>query len=231
MNQVVDVIIDFYEEIKPTLHKEYNWPIPAFKGFSEVKTYGYEANVELKKFLHKHWQSATSQEKLIITKFIIAEWGGVRGNKIDTLEKYAKYADMTVPETPLYGVASYSKIFSIADIQKYVIYDARVAACINALQFIAGLKNGIAFNYVQGRNNIIGHASKKQGFVYNENFKIKNLIKSGWDSLGPDETYKTYLSLVKSCSDKLGNVPIYDIEMSLFAFGEQKCTQAIELSN
>ena len=53
MNQVVDVIIDFYEEIKPTLHKEYNWPIPAFKGFSEVKTYGYEANVELKKYFKR----------------------------------------------------------------------------------------------------------------------------------------------------------------------------------
>lgn len=226
MREAISAITEFYEEVRPKLHTVYNWAIPAFPGFSQARTSGYEANVELKKFLHQQWLRANQDEKARLAKYIVSDWGGVRANKDETLNLYALNADMQSPDTPLYGIASYSKVFSVAAPSRYAIYDARVAACLNATQFLAGVKNGLAFNYVAGRNNVIGHARKKQGFVFNESFKVKTLQASGWSKIARNDTYKTYLALLVACAERLGNTPLHDLEMSLFAFAELQCSKA-----
>jgi hypothetical protein len=228
MKDAISAINEFYEDVKPKLDIVYDWKIPAFPGFSDHGTSSYEANIKLKSFLNQQWLQANKEEKTRLAKFVVSDWGGVRANKDETLSLYTSNADMPHPETPLYGVASYSKIFSIAAPARYAIYDARVAACLNATQFLAGVKNGLAFNYVAGRNNVVGHSGKKQGFVYNEYFKVESLQASGWSKVARNDTYKAYLTLLNACAKRLGNTPLYALEMSLFAFAEQQCSKAVK---
>jgi len=158
---------------------------------------------------------------------IVSDWGGVRGNKPETLSSYIKVAESSDPSTPLKGIASYSKILSIVAIDKYAIYDARVAACLNAVQFNYGIKKGMAFNYVDGRNNIIGHVGKKIGFVYQNQFTIKELVTKGWEAVKPDFTYSKYLTTIKTCLSDFPNYNLFDLEMALFAKAEQECSAAL----
>ncbi|EJI85498.1 hypothetical protein AEST_18370 [Alishewanella aestuarii B11] len=227
MKEAVSAILGFYEEVQPRLQHEYTWKIPVVDGFSSTPLSGYDANVELKKFLNKEWKSADFEKKKELARFVVADWGGVRANKVETLDRYVTQADLQRPITPLQGVASYSKIFAIAAPEQYAIYDARVAACLNASQFLNGVRRGLTFNYVSGRNNIIGHATKKQGFVFHPSFKSNALHTVGWDAIPKNETYQTYLTLLNSCSKALSNIPLYALEMCLFAFAEEQCNKAL----
>ena len=127
------------------------------------------------------------------------------------------------PSTPLKGIASYSKIYSIIDMDKYAVYDARVAAALNAIQWNYGVKDGMAFNYINVRNNIIGNATKKIGFVYQEPFKVKNLVAKGWRKIRKDDTYQVYLDLLQTCLKQLPKYNLYELEMVLFANAEKEC--------
>ncbi|WP_423186367.1 hypothetical protein ACO1PK_14770 [Alishewanella sp. d11] len=227
MKEAVSAILSFYEDVQSRLKQEYTWNIPVLEGFSSVPLSGYEANVELKKYLNKEWKSASIEKKHELAKFVVAKWGGVRSNKIETLNKYVLQADLPQPQTPLKGVASYSKIFAIVAPENYAIYDARVAACLNATQFLGNVGQGLTFNYVSGRNNIIGHAIKKQGFVFHPSFKTKTLRALGWESIAANDTYQSYLTLLKKCSSALSEIPLYELEMCLFAFAEEQCNKAL----
>lgn len=227
MEEAVSAILGFYEDVQSRLKQEYTWKIPVLDGFSSAPLSGYEANVELKKYLNKAWQSASINRKHELARFVVAEWGGVRSNKSETLNKYVMQADLPQSQTPLKGVASYSKIFAIVAPDNYAIYDARVAACLNATQFLSNVKQGLAFNYVSGRNNVIGHTTKKQGFVFHPSFQTKALSFAGWESIAANNTYQKYLALLKKCSSALSDIPLYELEMCLFAFAEKQCNKAL----
>lgn len=223
--------IGFFEDSLPKL-KEVNdyWSTKKIEGFTHPKEESYEANVELKKHLHQKWVNATSApEKLDCAKEIISDWGGVRGNKPDTLKNYVDEIEKDQPDTPLKGVASYSKLFSIANLEKYAIYDARVAVSLNAIQYLADVKDRIAFNYISGRNNITGHVGKKKGFAHAAPFKKKTLIgERGWKSIERDETYSIYLNLLNTCLESFPDCHLYDLEMALFYNAENLCEKAAE---
>ena len=116
-----------------------------------------------------------------IAKLIIEDWGRVRANKNNTLRKYINIITNHLNIiTPLQGIASYSKLFSIVYPTDYAIYDSKAAACLNATQVPANLKNGMVFNHVSCRNNIIGNAEKKIGFVYDDRYRKSVLLSKGW---------------------------------------------------
>ena len=103
--------------------------------------------------------------------------GGIRNNRNSTIEKYVLESAKKAPCTPINGVASYSKIFAVTNPNIYAIYDARVAACLNAIQYNAnGVRKGIAFNYVPGRNKVTGNAGNKAGFSQVDLFKVRSLV-------------------------------------------------------
>ena len=56
------------------------------------------------------------------------------------------------PETPLSGIASFSKVLAIKDPLKYAIYDARVAVSINAIQMISKVLTLITFSLLLSLN-------------------------------------------------------------------------------
>ena len=97
----------------------------------------------------------------------------------------------------------------------------------NQIQWNAGLRKGVAFNYVPGRNNVTGNAKEKVGFAYQKEFKVKNLVGSGWERVRRDDTYIRYLSTLKECLTHFPEYKLYDLEMVLFSNAEIECIKAM----
>ncbi|MBA6350296.1 hypothetical protein [Colwellia sp. BRX8-9] len=227
MKQCIDVLIEYFKVELPLLESSYNWKIPKIEGFHLIDEKGYSPNVQLKKYLSTKWAKANIEEQYNLSKVVVSDWGGVKGNKASTLAAYVHELRKGTPKLPLKGIASYSKIFSIADMEKYAIYDARVAVCLNAIQWNEGLQRGIAFNYIAGRNNITGHQTNKIGFAHRNEFLTVNLVNNGWESVMKNETYQVYLDVLNECLKKLPDHKLYDLEMVLFANAEKECVKAI----
>ncbi len=228
MKSLISTLAEYFEKELSDLGNNYQWKIPKIAGFKNVGERSYTANVELKKFFNRRWSAANDEEKAALSKIIVSDWGGVKNNHRETLISYIKEIKGESPSTPLKGVASYSKIFAITNLDKYAIYDARVAVCLNAVQWNRKLVDGVAFNYIPGRNNITGHAGKKIGFAYEDGFKVKSLTNSGWKKLNKDETYQYYLSLLIECLKYFPRYRLYDLEMVLFANAEKECVRALQ---
>lgn len=226
-----DAIGTFFDEKLPRLAETYSWKIPTIDGFDRADIRSYQANVALKNFLSSSWQATkTIDEKVQVAELIIKKWGGIKANNPETLEKYInEIKNHPNIVTPLQGVASYSKLFSIVHPADYAIYDSRVAACLNATQALANVKDGMAFNYVSGRNNIIGNAEKKIGFVYDDRYKKSALLYKGWTKIKLDETYATYIKLLKSYLIDFPQYQLYDLEMALFSNAEDQCQKALDM--
>jgi hypothetical protein len=228
MKTSISALVDYFSVELPMLEKNYDWKIPEISGFNYSGKRDYQSNVALKKFFQESWANAKNDtERFDLSLLIVKDWGGVKNNKPATLENFVSEFSKSLPQLPLKGVASYSKIFSMADLDSYAIYDARVAACLNAVQWNCGVK-GLAFNYIPGRNNTTGHAEKKIGFTYQEQFKTDALVRSGWDRIEKDDTYKIYLKLLKECHSHYPNYRLYDLEMILFANAEVECIKAMK---
>ncbi len=227
MKKCTNALIEYFKIELPKLEENYQWKIPNIQGFHLPGESGYAANIELKKYLNQQWLKSDHEQRLKLSKIIVADWGGVKTNRPETLSAYVSELENTAPVTPLKGVASYSKIYAITDMNKYAIYDARVAACLNAVQWNHQVKEGIAFNYISGRNKITGDATKKIGFAHQELFKTKNLIIGGWSGIKKDDTYQTYLNIMQNCLKHLPQYSLYDLEMTLFANAEIECTKAM----
>jgi len=221
LDLTIKILCEFFEREIPKLAESYHWNIPNIDGFTPSPENNYEANIELKNYLHNQWNSASHERKCEISRIIVSDWGGIRANRPETLERYVNAITKPNPKTPLDGVASYSKIFSIARPDQYAIYDARVAACLNAVQLNANIKNGICFNYVQGRNNIVGR------FTQNPNFSKIALINAGWSRLERKETYEKYNEVLSICLRELKNQKRYELEMALFSESERECQQQL----
>lgn len=243
MNTTIEALCVYFKKELIKLETNYHWSVPKIGGFNPSGKSNYEQNVQLKHHFHKRWSQATSMEdKLLIAKDVIAKWGGVRNNKDSTLEKYIARIDRMADtdgqlEMPLQGVASYSKLYSIVDMKRFAIYDARVAACLNAVQYNYSVGKGTAFNYVPGRNNIVGHAGKKIGFVHQTDFQKKKLLTMGWESVSGKDTYNRYLDTLHSCLKEIDqpanktSYHLHDLEMVLFANAETECSKAMSMSS
>ncbi|MBC3767094.1 hypothetical protein [Neptunicella marina] len=228
MQSVVTVLVDYLAQALPLIKQEYNWRIPVVAGFGKSGEKGYSANIALKHFLHQQWLEADIAGKQKLAKVIVADWGGVKGNKTETLHQYVERLSVLNPPTPLKGIASYSKIFAVADLYRFAIYDARVAVSLNALQWLHDPHRGFAFSYISGRNNVTGHATKRIGFVYTDTFKINNLVKAGWQRIARDDTYRSYMQLLNDCLQYFPDYKLYDLEMALFANAERLALEAMK---
>lgn len=225
---LINLLCQFFKKEVPNLQHSYSWKIPQIDNFTQSGETGYQANLALKEHLKNLWEKAKSNdEKLKIATIIVSDWGGVRANRPKTLRRHVSTALQINPSTPLQGVASYSKILSIVNPNRFAIYDSRVAACLNAIQINAGHRNGLAFNYVSGRNNIIGNTAKKSGFTQDIRFSTRTLVQSGWTPIKKLNTYSKYLETLEDCLKQLPNYSLASLEMVLFSNAERECIQAM----
>jgi hypothetical protein len=194
------------------------------QSFSDAK----KVNKALKYHLSDQWTNSTNSQKIKLATWVVKDWGGIKGNKSSTIEKYVKLVDQSDPETPIKGVASYSKILAIKNPIKYAIYDARVAASLNAIQIICDVNSSdsqkLFFPYLPGRNTKIQGTKTQQGFVKIAN--KKRLMELGFQPVKRDYAYGLYLELLSQLTNKIDDVDIVDIEMLLFSEVINFCSEA-----
>lgn len=224
---------DFLDFVNQNIHKveNYKWKKINLKGAPcciELNDYDndYKQNKILRSTLNKSLlQNYTEENKYLFFKWYIANWGGVRSNKEETLKLYAKSSIENLIALKKKGIASWSKALSIVDPKRYFIYDARVASALNSIQIIHNFKNPIYFPELGSRNTVISGESKKIK-AYN---KRKNDLKK-WKKLGLSNFYNFYLDLLKTTAEKLKDKKIdpEDIEMLLFSLSEALALEADE---
>ncbi|WP_435137648.1 hypothetical protein [Pseudopelagicola sp. nBUS_19] len=201
-----------------SLSTNYTWPkrgeFPSYAHLANVeKITGskYEKNIQLKKQSAKIWNAG---DKFEVANWAISTWGGIRGNKPETVESYVKAIVSGERPKQLKGVASYSKILSFMNPKEYAIYDARVAISLNAIQLLNEETSGTIFRYLPGRNKQL------QKFRNLPSTKAASLSQLGWASLKKDECYSNYLTILKRVNTELRGSELYELEMSLFADAE-----------
>lgn len=224
---------EFYGFGIEELKRDYHWKISesirtAFPGLPEGD--GYEANVALKKDMSRRWGEAKSpQERERLTRFIVADWGGIKGNKEPRYSEYALAASKEVPEIGFPGIASFSKVLAIRDPEAYAIFDARVAVALNAIHIIGQPTTGELYPYLPGRNNVTGSVVTKRGFSTLPKNARRQLSREhpGWALVPRKTAYQSYLALLNSVNSALPHpAPIYDLEMCLFSQAEKLACRA-----
>lgn len=231
MEYGIDALNRYFSIEIARLSETYSWKIGKINGFGRNGQSSYEANVELKFFLNTLWKSSDLKGRESLAKTVVSDWGGIRGNLTDTLNKYVFEADSKTPRLPLKGVASYSKILSIADPKKYAIFDARVAACLNAVQIKHNVIKGLAFHYLPSRNTVITGSKGKPGFTRLRAHSLENLADGGWELINGESCYPRYLEVLRTCLSTLAPIyRLYDLEMILFANAVKECRIAMSLT-
>lgn len=184
-----------------------------------------QQNIELKWHLAKHWASAALDEKIRIATWIVSDWGGIRRNAEMTILAYVNQADAERPATPFTGISSYSKVLAIKDPDRYAIFDARVAASINAIQILGVSRkkqnpsNSLAFAIPAGRNSVVTDFRNNIG-------SLASLARGGFTPVEADTTFGTYLRLLSEVKRRVGSLSLLQIEMVLFARAPSLCDEA-----
>lgn len=228
-----EALIKYFEKRLPSIDSDYSWKIPPVLAEFGLKGEGYEPNKNLKFHFQKKWKAASRSEKQEIAKLVVSDWGGVRGNRPETIQHYVDRISASDFDMPLKGVASYSKILAIVDPLKFAIYDARVAVSLIAIQYLSKNTPKVAFHYVAGRNKITGD-NQGRGFVHHPAFTRKALKGSGWRQIPSKDNYNEYIETLSTVRDRLQSIDrfreteLYDLEMSLFANAEKLATEAME---
>lgn len=203
----------------PQLPKNYVWPkkgnFPPYSHLAEIEEGAgdnYAKNITLKEQSPHIWENG---DKLEVSKWVIADWGGIKGNRDATIERFVDAICEGQYPSEIKGVASYSKILSFIDPNRFAIYDARVAISLNAIQLLRGERNGTAFTYLPGRN------TKLQEFRSLPSTQRRALLQVGWNAVKANDCYTFYLNTLKRVNSELGMGKLYELEMSLFADAEK----------
>jgi len=189
----------------------------------------YRQTVDKKLQLHCEWKSLDEKSKDArdvgrkdLAVSIVQEWGGIRNNRHETLENFCNQIDISETKIPFAGIASRSKILSIAYPERFIIMDARVVIALAAVQLIDQPTEGRLFPYMESRNTILTR-SNPLGFLARPQYRRNAIIKknSGWRKVDRKSAYAEYLLLLRDVSEALlkkgFNHKIWDLEMTLFS--------------
>ena len=232
----IDSFIRFFTDQLVKLDSYYKWPVrlktkEALPGFPwnewENQSGSARKCIALKKYLTQVWSVSDEVDKKKLARWIVADWGGVRSNRAATLEAHWRHIHSDIETMPLQGIASYSKILTLKDCTRYAIYDARVAACLNAIQLQMKPEKSIFFPYIPSQNQYFRQWPKSENFV--NVFSMRKLVRDGdWHELEKHETYTTYLNLLYALKESFPGTEIYHFEMTLFSLAIQLCPQLTE---
>lgn len=153
----------------------------------------------------------------------VLDWGGIHGNKEETIKDYAINACANY-EKYRTGIASWSKILAFQNLDEYFIYDYRVSFALNYL--LSELPNDEVAKYFFMPPSRRKNAKKaRQKLINKIREKInKDIVKDG---LKPDiqDSYRDYLQLIKEIANIINKEYELDnkekitgqmVEMSLF---------------
>jgi hypothetical protein len=233
MNSLAPLGAALADYIARSAMSPYSWKVgdkawKALAGFDHEKYTKdlQRQNIELKLYLANCWATASVDEKIRIATWIVSNWGGIHRNTAMTILRYVNQADAERPATPFAGISSYSKILSIKDPDRYAIYDARVAASLNAIQLLLSQANKlqppnlVAFAVPPGRNKAV----KRFDLAFTA--RANGL---GFTRIELDAIYGTYVTILLSISNAI-HKSMLEVEMFLFAQADQLCVEALPLA-
>ena len=179
----------------------------------------YDCTVALRRQISRYWREGRVDRKHL-AEWAVCHWGGIKSNKPETISAYAKRASDKIVPNIFEGVSTVSIILSFAYPDEFAIYNSRVSVALNAIQILAQTESGIAFPYVQGRNNVLGNYASRSGFSQLKRFQPKQLVlERGFGRARRGDAYKIYLQAIRALAKERG-CPIYDLEMLMFAEAE-----------
>lgn len=226
--ETVDAISTWLRAALPKLDTASEWAIPPLSGFDPN---GYpsnaKANIALKYYLSKQWRRANTKRRRELAEWVVVSWGRIQGNDSWTIKQHVRVAGRRQAKYAQAGIASLSKILAMSDPDVFAVYDARVAAALNALQLRANVRHGIAFRYVGGRNVMIHGRRGRHGRLVDQGFvhvhPRASLRNNGWLVPGPGLNYLTYLAVLKECKRRLPGYKLPALEIALFANAVDVC--------
>lgn len=130
-------LLKFIASSASSLAVSYSWKVPPFEDCPLTGT-PMERSVQLRRVLSNEWAAADLVRRRELTRWYIATFGGVRGNKPETIVQYASNSDSELISLGRKGVASWSKVLAMRSPDKYAIFDARVSFSLNAVMKRAG---------------------------------------------------------------------------------------------
>lgn len=208
MEELKRILLIFCRENLKNDSDWYHWKIKEEylpRGIELSNDSRIQRNLSLKEQLHSKWSKSDDKTKEELIEYYIVRWGGIRGNKKETLDIYKKRPSQELIKRGINGVSSWSKALVLHDCNKYAIFDARVSSSLNYLQVINNTKQNILFPILASQNKEITAANRK----------LKEISKD-WKKVGNNEFYSLYLELLFVTAKEL-NTNISIIEMLLFA--------------
>ena len=207
---LLEALIDFGRANLTPSNDWYVWkPInPIFLPQGVVLSPGnqYSQNVALKLALSAIYAAGDENVRFNLTRYYIAVWGGVRGNKEETLHTYSLAEPPVLIALGKKGIASWSKALCVKNPTEYAIYDARVALALNCLQKWYQVDAPILFPLLTGQNQIVNSGVQAmRGYAQNNH----------WNTADQD-FYHLYIENLSLAAVAL-DVEIYTLEMLLFS--------------
>lgn len=209
------------------LSETYDWPVPEVEvrekfGLTLPGSSAFEKTLQMKHGLFNLWRDQPNL-RFDLCKWIIRDWGGIRSNSPQTLQKHFINVTSADPDLKFEGVSSYSKALALRCPAQFAIFDARVVVALNAVQVLAKVRDGLAFPYIAGRNRVTGDRVNRRGFAYDQRFSPRSLSQErGWEIVRRGSAYRTYLDLLEevvNCSPAAPDLML--LEMSLFSQVEE----------
>lgn len=211
--QPEDAIFHYISENLSSLSADYKWKFD-LKNFPDISYRqsgpdAYRKSRDLRWEIHRRITTeATRSTALQI--WYVQEWGGVKANKLETLEGYIRSSDEALINLRFKGIATWSKILSVRDPSRYAIYDSRVAIALNSIQKKYEVKGSFLFPQLASRN---------VKFVLPTQRKIKN--STFFVNKDNSRFYKVYLEILQKVATNQDAYDLQDAEMVLFANAEK----------
>jgi len=228
MEQLIDKVTAYVGHKHRAGTDWYDWrfdpdkvPPGVLDGWTQDKTW-YDRNVDLKRQLCKVWKAGDPTRRAQLERYYIGVWGGVRTNRPETLAAYHRASAEENVARQHVGIASWSKALCVRDPSQYAIFDARVAASLNAIQVIHRIEptEAVRFPILASRNNAVSRGNRM----------LRNHLRAhAWAGVR-NSFYPDYLKVCQAVGVRLGApgqpLPVYAVEMALFAHTEELLRKA-----
>lgn len=186
----------------------YQWRMPKTlpEGVSALSGTGFEQTRALKQALSELYSTEQSR-RLDLATYFVRVWGGVRGNRPETLEGYvAKDVEAVIATQNFKGISSWSKVLHLREPDSCFIYDARIAVVLNMVQRKHSVPDPVLFHMPDSQNRLIKPVRKR----------LADEAKAeGWKPASAD-MYREYNDLVLEIGRRVGKKGDL-VEMALFS--------------
>ncbi|NJM78703.1 MAG: hypothetical protein HC854_02030 [Flavobacterium sp.] len=188
----------------------------------------FNQNVKLKWILSEKYKTNTEQN--YIDFWIVNNWGGIRGFKLNErnikkVKRFKKQLEKQKLSLDCFStISSLSKISSFIDPENFVIYDSRVIYTLNWLILTCENQNGFKEKYFpmpSGRNKII--TDFDMNTIVNA-FHISEYIENTELYVSQQIAYFKFCEFIKTNTEFIygkGSKP-YELEMLLFTLADNE---------